>query len=78
MAICAVCSSMFDNVDGVCPDCGAEVGGGGDDGRGHEELYAEAMQRIKAGQIADAKGLLKNSSKLASESASHPMAPAEC
>ena len=62
MAICPVCASMFDNVDGTCPNCGTEVGGGGA-GRSHSDLFAEAMLRIKAGQYADAKGLLRSAIK---------------
>jgi cytochrome c-type biogenesis protein CcmH/NrfG len=57
MAVCQVCQNIFDNVDGACPHCGTEYGGGAD-ARPHEDLYGEAMTRIRAGQVADAKGLL--------------------
>jgi len=57
MAICVVCQNIFDNVDGFCPHCGSEVGGGAD-ARPHEDLFEEAMERIRAGQVADAKGIL--------------------
>ncbi|MCA9438557.1 MAG: tetratricopeptide repeat protein [Candidatus Omnitrophica bacterium] len=59
MAVCSICGTMFDNIDGKCPECGAPAGGGGS-GQSAESLYAEAMRRIKAGQVGDAKGLLSD------------------
>ncbi|MCG3195914.1 MAG: hypothetical protein HUU16_11230 [Candidatus Omnitrophica bacterium] len=70
MAICAVCGEMFDNTTGFCPSCGAEykmeTGG-----RSAESLFAEAMQRIQAGQVIDAKGLLTQLIKLDEGNASY-------
>ena len=57
MAVCAICGTMFDNVDGRCPECGAPAAGGGKD-RPAESLYEEAVKRMNAGQVGDAKGLL--------------------
>jgi cytochrome c-type biogenesis protein CcmH/NrfG len=53
MAVCPVCGGIYDNLDGVCPSCGAEAS----DESAHE-LFNEAMKRIHAGQVIDARGLL--------------------
>ena len=63
MAFCNVCHNMFDNVDGTCPHCGAEYTGAEGEDRSHEDLFKEATDRIKAGQVADAKGLLTQAIK---------------
>jgi predicted amidophosphoribosyltransferase len=59
MAFCSVCQNIFDNVDGTCPHCGAEYQGAGGPDRTDDDLFQEAMERIRARQIMDAKGLLK-------------------
>ncbi len=67
MAVCSICGTMFDNVGGTCPECGAPAGGAGTD-QPAEAIYQEALRRMKAAQFGDAKGLLvdaiqKDSSK---------------
>lgn len=63
MAVCAICGTMFDNVSGVCPECGTPTSGGGS-GQSAESLYSEAVRRMRAGQVGDAKGLLAEAVKL--------------
>ena len=59
MAVCSICGTMFDNVDGICPECGAPAGGAGTN-QPPEVLFEEAMRRMRAGQVGDAKGLLSD------------------
>jgi cytochrome c-type biogenesis protein CcmH/NrfG len=61
--MCQVCGEMFDNTNGICPSCGTpyQVKAGG---RSASDLFAEAMDRIRAGQVIDAKGLLSEAIKM--------------
>lgn len=57
MAVCSICGEIFDNVSGSCPNCGTAYAPS-TSGRTAEQIYQEAMERIRAGQVIDAKGLL--------------------
>lgn len=63
MAVCTVCGDIFNNETGFCPTCGSEckveVGG-----KNATDLFKEARQRIDAGQVIDAKGLLTQAIKM--------------
>jgi tetratricopeptide (TPR) repeat protein len=63
MAVCTVCGGIFNNETGYCPECGAEfkVETGG---KNASDLFKEAMLRIEAGQVIDAKGLLTQAIKM--------------
>ncbi|GMV67476.1 MAG: hypothetical protein KJ050_14535 [Candidatus Omnitrophica bacterium] len=70
MAVCQVCGDIFNNETGYCPTCGAEykieVGG-----KDSQDLFREAMQRIEAGQVIDAKGLLSKAIEMDKDNASY-------
>lgn len=66
MAVCTICGGIFDNVDGVCPNCGSTYAPS-TAGRSAMALFQEARERIQAGQVIDGKGLLLEAIRMDAE-----------